>query len=91
MKTIIRKLLVTEKGTRLKESATQYLFEVDRDANKLEIKDAVQKQFKVKVQSVRTMTRKGKAKRLRTMSYGKTPDWKRAVVTLAEGHSIEMA
>ena len=91
MKTIIRKLLVTDKGTRLKEDANQYLFEVDRGANKLEIKDAVQKQFKVKVQSVRTMTRKGKAKRLRTMSYGKTPDWKRAVVTLAEGHSIEMA
>ena len=91
MKTIIRKLLVTEKGTRLKESANQYLFEVDRDANKLEIKDAVQKQFKVKVQSVRTMTRKGKAKRLRTMSYGKTPDWKRAVVTLEAGQSIDLA
>jgi large subunit ribosomal protein L23 len=91
MKTIIRKLLVTEKGTRLKEDANQYLFEVDRDANKLEIKDAVQKQFKVKVQSVRTMTRKGKAKRLRTMSYGKTPDWKRAVVTLEAGQSIDLA
>lgn len=91
MKTIIRKLLVTEKGTRLKEDANQYLFEVDRDANKLEIKDAVQKQFKVKVLSVRTMTRKGKAKRLRTMSYGKTPDWKRAVVTLEAGQSIDLA
>ena len=91
MKTIIRKLLVTEKGTRLKEDANQYLFEVDRDANKLEIKDAVQKQFKVKVQSVRTMTRKGQAKRLRTMSYGKTPDWKRAVVTLEAGQSIDLA
>ena len=91
MKTIIRKLLVTEKGTRLKESANQYLFEVDRDANKLEIRAAVEKQFKVKVQEVRTMTRKGKAKRLRTMSYGKTPDWKRAVVTLEAGQSIDLA
>lgn len=91
MKQIIKKLLVTEKGTRLKEVANQYLFEVDRNANKLEIREAVEKQFKVKVESVRTMTRQGKAKRLRTMSYGKTPDWKRAVVTLAEGHSIEMA
>ena len=91
MKTIIRKLLVTEKGTRLKESANQYLFEVDRDANKLEIHAAVEKQFKVKVQEVRTMTRKGKAKRLRTMSYGKTPDWKRAVVTLEAGQSIDLA
>ena len=91
MKQIIKKLLVTEKGTRLKESANQYLFEVDRNANKLEIREAVEKQFKVKVEGVRNMTRQGKAKRLRTMSYGKTPDWKRAVVTLAEGHSIEMA
>ena len=91
MKTIIRKLLTTEKGTRLKEVANQYLFEVDRGANKLEIKDAVEKQFKVKVQQVRTMTRQGKAKRLRTMSYGHTPAWKRAVVTLEAGQSIDLA
>ena len=91
MKQIIKKLLVTEKGTRLKEVANQYLFEVDRNANKLEIREAVEKQFKVKVESVRTMTRQGKAKRLRTMSYGKTPDWKRAVVTLEAGQSIDLA
>lgn len=91
MKQIIKKLLVTEKGTRLKETANQYLFEVDRNANKLEIREAVEKQFKVKVEGVRTMTRQGKAKRLRTMSYGKTPDWKRAVVTLEAGQSIDLA
>lgn len=91
MKQVIKKLLVTEKGTRLKEAANQYLFEVDRNANKMEIREAVEKQFKVKVESVRTMTRQGKAKRLRTMSYGKTPTWKRAVVTLAAGNSIETA
>lgn len=90
MKTIIKKLLVTEKGTRLKE-ANQYLFEVDRDANKIEIKDAVEKQFKVKVAGVRTMTRKGKAKRLRTAAYGRTADRKRAVVTLEAGQSIDLA
>ncbi|MBR6021390.1 MAG: 50S ribosomal protein L23 [Kiritimatiellae bacterium] len=90
MKTIIKKLLVTEKGTRLKE-ANQYLFEVDRDANKIEIKDAVEKQFKVKVLGVRTMTRQGKAKRLRTAAYGRTADRKRAVVTLEAGQSIDLA
>lgn len=88
---IIKKMLMTEKGTRLKESVNQYTFEVDRGANKLEIRRAVEQQFNVKVKDVNTMTRQGKAKRLRTMSYGKTPAWKRAVVTLQAGQSIEMA
>ncbi|MGD9780552.1 MAG: 50S ribosomal protein L23 [Kiritimatiellia bacterium] len=92
MKTlVVKKLLVTEKGTRLKEAGNQYVFEVDRLANKLEIRSAVEKQFNVKVQAVNTMNRPGKAKRLRTMSYGRTPDWKRAVVTLQAGQTIEMA
>lgn len=90
-KQIVKRLLVTEKGTRLKETANQYAFEVSRDANKLEIKKAVEDLFNVKVKGVNTMRRQGKAKRLRTMSYGKTAGWKRAVVTLEDGHSIEMA
>lgn len=88
---IIKKLLVTEKGTRLKELGNQYIFEVDRGSNKLEIRRAVEQQFNVKVKDVNTMTRPGKAKRLRTASYGRTPAWKRAVVTLQDGQSIEMA
>ncbi len=88
---IIKKLLMTEKGTRLKEVANQYVFEVDRGANKLEIRRAVEQQFDVKVKEVNTMTRHGKAKRLRTASYGRTPSWKRAVVTLQAGQNIEMA
>ena len=92
MKTqIVKKMLMTEKGTRLKEQGNQYLFEVDRDANKLEIRQAVEKQFNVKVADVNTMNRKGKAKRLRTQKSGKTSDWKRAVVTLEAGQSIETA
>jgi len=51
----------------------------------------VEQQFGVKVKDVNTMTRPGKAKRLRTASYGRTPTWKRAVVTLQDGQSIEMA
>ncbi|MDY0145017.1 MAG: 50S ribosomal protein L23 [Kiritimatiellia bacterium] len=88
---IVKKLVVTEKGTRLKELANQYVFEVDRGANKLEIRRAVEQQFSVKVKDVNTMTRPGKAKRLRTASYGRTPTWKRAVVTLQDGQSIDMA
>ena len=88
---IVKRLLVTEKGTRLKEGANQYIFEVDRGANKLEIRRAVEQQFGVKVKDVNTMTRPGKAKRLRTASYWRTPTWKRAVVTLQDGQSIAMA
>ena len=88
---IVKRLLVTEKGTRLKEGANQYIFEVDRGANKLEIRRAVEQQFGVKVKDVNTMTRPGKAKRLRTASYWRTPTWKRAVVTLQDGQSIVMA
>ena len=88
---IVKKLVVTEKGTRLKEAVNQYVFEVDRGANKLEIRRAVEQQFNVKVKDVNTMTRQGKAKRLRTNSYGQTSVWKRAVVSLQDGQSIEMA
>lgn len=90
-KRIVKRLLVTEKGTRLKETENKYLFEVDRGANKLEIHRAVEQQFNVKVKDVRTMMRPGKAKRLRTQAYGRTPAWKRAVVTLQDGQSIDMA
>lgn len=90
-KRVIKKLMVTEKGTRLQELANQYVFEVDRGANKLEIRKAVEQQFNVKVRDVNTMRRVGKAKRLRTASYGRTSSWKRAVVTLQDGQSIEMA
>ncbi len=90
-KLIVKKMLMTEKGSRLKEVGNQYIFEVDRGANKLEIRRAVEQQFNVKVKDVNTMMRQGKAKRQRTMSYGRTSVWKRAVVTLQDGQSIEMA
>ncbi len=88
---IIKKMTMSEKGTRLKETVNQYVFEVDRGANKLEIRRAVEQQFGVKVKDVNTMSRPGKAKRQRTMSYGHTPARKRAVVTLHDGQTIEMA
>ena len=85
---IIRRPLITEKGTELKDHHNQYLFEVVRDANKIEIKRAVESLFRVKVLQVRTLPLKGKEKRVGRF-VGRTPDLKKAVATLKEGDSIE--
>jgi large subunit ribosomal protein L23 len=85
---IIRRPLITEKSTRQKEENHQYVFEVHRDANKIEIQLAVERLFKVKVLQVRTSNVLGKEKRL-GRRYGKRPDWKKATVTLKEGDRIE--
>lgn len=87
---VIQKLLLTEKGTVLSENLNQYLFRVDRTANKVDIKRAVEQAFNVKVARVNTMNRGGKKKRLRSMQYGKTAAWKRAVVTLKQGEKIDL-
>jgi large subunit ribosomal protein L23 len=87
---VIDKVMLTEKGTRLAEEENKYLFRVNPDANKMEIKEAVEKLFSVKVIAVNTMNRQGKKKRARTAHAGRTADWKRAVVTLAEGSSIDV-
>jgi large subunit ribosomal protein L23 len=85
---IIRKPLVTEKSGQQKEANNQYVFEVRRDANKVEIQKAVEQLFKVKVLQVRTLNVLGKEKRV-GRKFGKRPDWKKAVVTLKEGNRIE--
>lgn len=85
---IIKTLVRTEKGTFL-EPERKYLFEVARKANKVEIKKAVEEIYKVKVQDVNTSTVRGKLKRVR-QELGKTSSWKKAVVTLKEGHKIEV-
>jgi large subunit ribosomal protein L23 len=86
---IILEKQVTEKGTRLAEGQRKYIFRVARGANKIEIRRAVEKLFNVAVTGVNTMNYRGKPKRERSMRYGRRPDWKRAVVTLKEGQSIE--
>lgn len=86
---VINRAMLTEKGTRLSDEENKYIFRVNTNANKLEIKQAVEELFKVKVTSVNTMNRKGKKKRERTASAGRTAAWKRAVVTLAEGSKID--
>lgn len=87
---VIKKLLLTEKGTRLGETENKYLFQVAGDANKLEIKRAVEQLFGVKVLNVNTMNRKGKKKRERTRNFGMTASAHRAVVTLKEGDKIDL-
>lgn len=85
---VIRKPIVTEKSVALMEQ-NKYTFVVDKRATKTEIKHAVEKVFNVKVINVATMNMKGK---LRTMgkTQGYRPDWKKAIVTLAEGSRIEI-
>ncbi len=80
--------VVTEKGTALQERDGQYLFKVRKSANKIEVKRAIEEIYKVKVDKVNTLSVHGKLKRL-GRSPGKTPDWKKAIVTLKEGESIE--
>jgi large subunit ribosomal protein L23 len=86
---VLKMSMVTEKGSKLQEGANQYLFKTEVDANKLEIKWAVEKLFNVKVKKVRTMNFRGKLKTLGRFS-GKRPNWKKAVVTLEEGHTIDL-
>ena len=86
---VVQRPLLTEKGTRLKEQANQYLFRVARTATKVEIKQAVEQLFKVKVAEVRTLQMRGKVKRMGRFA-GRRPDWKKAIVTLKAGQSIEL-
>ena len=98
---IIKRPLLTEKGTRLKETGgqsgeeldpntikSQLLFEVARDANKVEIRHAVQKLWNVDVIDVRTSVVRGKEKRVGRF-VGRTSHWKKAIVTLAAGQNVE--
>lgn len=86
---VIRKPLITEKSTLSRDERNQYIFEVDKRANKIEITQAVEKIFKVKVLNVRTLNVSGKKKRV-GKTLGQKSDWKKAIVTLAEGNTIEM-
>lgn len=98
---IIKRPLLTEKSARLRETgggasahaegseyAQQVVFEVARDANKIEVKSAVEKLFKVSVTRVHTLVVRGKLKRIGRFS-GRRPSWKKAFVTLSPGDNIE--
>jgi large subunit ribosomal protein L23 len=82
---------VTEKGSLPTGKLNRYQFVVARDANKLDVKHAIEKVFKVKVARVNTLHVRGKGRRQMTRQAGFTAAWKKAVVTLKEGHKIELA
>lgn len=86
---IIIKPLVTEKSTHLQTTRNSYAFQVNTKANKHQIKDAVEKQYNVKVLDVRTMNRKGKPRRSK-FKMTTTSAWKKAVVVLDENSRIEL-
>ncbi len=85
---VILKPLITEKSAVMKEYLNKVVFEVARDANKVEIKKAVEDAFGVTVEGVNVINMKGKVKRL-GRHLGKRRDWKKAIVTLSEDSSIE--
>ncbi len=87
---VLRAPHVSEKSTRVADQARQFVFRVATDADKREIKHAVEKMFKVEVEGVQVMNVKGKRKSFQR-SPGKRSDWKKAYVRLKEGHDIDFS
>ena len=87
---ILVRPLLTERGTRLQEKSNQYVFQASLGATKTDVKNAVEKMFKVKVEQVRTMVLPGKFRRF-GRGGGMKPDWKKAIVTVAKGQKIDFA
>ncbi len=88
MKQILIKPVITEKSSNLQETANKYTFIVAKDANKIEVRTAIEQKFKVKVASVATMNYEGKEKRVGKY-LGRKNDFKKAVVTLLKDEKIE--
>jgi len=88
-RTILMRPLLTEKATIARETANEYVFAVARDANKIQIKEAMESRFQVTVTGVRTVSVKGKVKRM-GMHQGRRADWKKAYITLKEGSTIDL-
>ena len=87
---VIKTIRLSEKATLLTEANNSYVFKVDRRANKLEIKQAIERIFGKKVDSVNTCNYSGKKKRERRADFGRTAHWKKAIVKLKEGESIDL-
>ena len=85
---IKRPLYLTEKGAKLREEENKYTFEVDLGANKVQIKDAVETLFKVTVDDVHTLVMRGHMRRM-GRTYAKPRNWKKAIVTVREGDTID--
>ncbi|MBI5623719.1 MAG: 50S ribosomal protein L23 [Elusimicrobia bacterium] len=87
---VIVRPLLTERSTIMKEKFNQYVFETAAAATKADIRRAVEELFKVRVENVRTMNVRGKARRY-GRNTGMRPDWKKAIVTLEKGQKIDLA
>jgi len=88
---LIETIIMTEKATLLADSHNRYVFRVRPQATKPQIKRAIEQLFRKKVVAVNTANYSGKTRRQRTAAEGRTSDWKKAIVTLAEGEIIELA
>ncbi len=86
---VVIRPLITEQGMHLASTRSAYSFEVNKKANKVQIKQAVEKLYGVKVQKVRTANRQGKLRR-RGRTFGSKPSWKKAVVYLHPDHHIDL-
>ncbi len=86
---VLKRPVVTEKTSENRESANQYAFEVAVDANKIQIRKAVEEIFGVRVTNVQTMNMRGKVKRFRR-GLGKRNNWKKAIVTVRDGEMIDL-
>jgi large subunit ribosomal protein L23 len=86
---IIKKPLSSEKSVGDRETSNSYHFEVDRKVNKIQVKEAIEKLFEVKVLAVRTLNKVGKTRKHRNKIF-KTSGWKKAIVTLKEGDRIDL-
>ena len=92
LKILIRPLS-TEKRSKLQDEENKYACEVDRESNKIEIRKEIENRFEVKVTKIQTMVVRGKLRQQMTKAgrfYGRRPDWKKAIVTLAEGNKIDL-
>lgn len=87
---IVKTVRLTEKSTRLSGAHNRYTIEADPRASKIQIRDAVEKLFKVKVVKVNTLNAHGKLRRQFTKAAGQDGDWKKALVTLKEGDKIQL-
>lgn len=86
---ILLRPIITEKTTRLMDDENTYVFQVGDAANKVQVKRAIEALYGVQVASVRTLRMRGKVKRF-GRHYGKRSNWKKAYITLAEGHALDL-
>jgi large subunit ribosomal protein L23 len=88
---LVQKVHISEKASLLAEKLNQYVFRVNPEANKIEIKNAIELLFKKRVLAVHTMQYAGKKKRERRADFGRRAHWKKAIISLAPGEKIDLA